>query len=61
MEILRAVTAAPGCQLLGADVVEFVASPHPPGCDIVAAKLLAKLLAFWTTGRQESEKAAGRQ
>ena len=33
MEVVRAVINSP-CDLLGADVVEFIASPHPPGCDI---------------------------
>lgn len=47
VEIIRTLTAAPQCRLVGADVVEFVASPLPPGCDLIVAKLLAKLLAFW--------------
>jgi agmatinase len=46
MEVVRAVIHAP-CDLLGADVVEFVASPHPPGCDIIAARLVMKVLAYW--------------
>jgi hypothetical protein len=37
--------------LIGADVVELVASPHPPGCDLAAAKLAAKILGFWWRGR----------
>ncbi len=52
MEIVRAVTRAPQCQLIGTDIVEYVASPHPPGTDIIAAKLVAKVLAFWDTGRR---------
>jgi agmatinase len=51
MELLRAVTSAPGCRLIGGDVVEFVPSPHSPGCDLSAAKLVAKMLAWWWTGR----------
>lgn len=46
MQILGAVTAAPRARLVGADVVELVASPHPPGCDIVVAKLASKVLAY---------------
>lgn len=46
MEVVRATIHAP-CDLLGADVVEFIASPHPPGCDLTAARLVTKILAFW--------------
>ena len=35
------------CDLLGADIVEFIPSPNPPGCDIVAARLAQKVLAWW--------------
>jgi agmatinase len=52
MEVFRALAAAKRCRMVGADVVELVASPHPPGCDLIAAKLVAKLLAFWWVGRQ---------
>jgi hypothetical protein len=47
MEVVRAVINAP-CDLLGADVVEFIASPNPPGCDLNAARLVTKILAYWT-------------
>ena len=47
MAIVRAVASAP-CQWIGADVVEFVASPSPPGCDPTAARLVMKLLAWRT-------------
>jgi agmatinase len=50
IEIIRRVTTAPQCQLLGADVVELIASPHAPGCDITAARLAQKVLAFWWAG-----------
>lgn len=50
MELLRAVTSAPGCRLVGGDVVEFVPSPNPPGCDLTAAKLVAKILGWWWVG-----------
>jgi len=46
MEVIRAVMNAP-CDLLGADVVEFIASPNPPGCDLNAARLVMKILAYW--------------
>ena len=46
MEVVRAVIDAP-CDLLGADVVEFIASPNPPGCDLNAARLVMKILAYW--------------
>jgi hypothetical protein len=41
--------------LIGADIVELIASPHPPGCDIIAARLLTKLLAFWAVGKRLRE------
>ena len=46
MEVLRTVAAGARRNLVGADVVEFVPSPGPPGCDIIVARLVAKLLAF---------------
>jgi agmatinase len=46
MEVIRGVIHAP-CDLLGADVVEFIASPHSPGCDLNAARLVTKMLAYW--------------
>jgi agmatinase len=51
MEIFRVLTNESRCQLIGADVVEFVASPVPPGCDPAAARLTTKLLAWWWRGR----------
>jgi agmatinase len=47
MELIRAVAAAP-CDWIGADVVEFIASPHPPGCDLTVARLVMKILAYWS-------------
>lgn len=52
MAVLQAVTAAPRARVLGADVVEFVPSPHPPGCDLTAAKLAVKTLAWWHAARR---------
>ena len=46
VELIRAVATAP-CHWIGADVVEFIASPHPPGCDLTVARLVTKLLAYW--------------
>jgi agmatinase len=51
MEVVQAVSGAPAGRLIGADVVEFIPSPHAPGCDIIAARLVAKVLAFWHTSR----------
>lgn len=45
MEIVHELSASRRCRFLAADVVEYVASPHPPGCDIIAAKLVTKILA----------------
>jgi agmatinase len=53
MEILHALASAPGIEWLGADVVEFVPSPQPPGCDPAAARLVQKILAFWHRGRKQ--------
>ena len=52
LEIVRRVGDNRGSRFVGADVVELVASPHPPGCDLTAARLAAKLLAFWWRGQQ---------
>lgn len=52
MDVLRVLTASPTSRLIGADLVEFIPSAHPPGCDIVAAKVLVKILAFWAAARQ---------
>ena len=46
MQLIGAVAGGRRHRLIGADVVEFVPSLSPPGCDIVAAKLAAKILAF---------------
>ncbi|MFH1279266.1 MAG: agmatinase [Candidatus Eisenbacteria bacterium] len=46
VEIIRAVAEAPAARLVGADLVEYVPSPHPPGSDLAAAKLAVKILAY---------------
>ncbi len=53
MELIRAVAAAP-CDWIGADVVEFIASPHPPGCDLTVARLVMKIVAYWELKRGRS-------
>jgi agmatinase len=52
IEVLRTLTTQSPCRLIGADIVEFVPSAVPPGCDPAAARLAAKLLAWWWTGRR---------
>ncbi len=49
-EIIRVLTVESRGRLMGADIVEFVASPVPPGCDPAAARLATKLLAWWWKG-----------
>ena len=50
IDVIRVLTTQSRCRLVGADIVEFVPSPTPPGCDPAAARLAAKLLAWWWTG-----------
>lgn len=52
IDVVRVLTTRSPCQLIGADIVEYVPSPNPPGCDPAAARLAAKVLAWWWTGRQ---------
>ncbi|MGA2060621.1 MAG: agmatinase [Thermoguttaceae bacterium] len=52
MEVIRAIATSRGIRWLGADVVEFVPSPHPPGCDPAAARLAEKVLAWRHWGRR---------
>ncbi|MDA1193334.1 MAG: agmatinase [Candidatus Poribacteria bacterium] len=56
MEAMRAVFIESKCRVAGADVVEFIPSPHPPGCDLVAAKLTTRLLAYWGAGQRAEVK-----
>ncbi len=53
MQVLRAIATAPGAQWVGADVVELIPAPHPPGSDAVVAKLLTRIIAYWATGRSK--------
>ena len=49
--IIRQTFGGGNRRIVGADVVEYVASPHPPGADTTAAKLVAKILANWALHR----------
>ncbi len=51
MDVLRVLMSESRCQLLAADVVEFVPSPVPPGCDPAAVRIVTKTLAWWWLGR----------
>ncbi len=50
MEIIRVLCTESRGRLIGADIVEFVPSPVPPGCDPTVARLATKLLAWWWKG-----------
>jgi agmatinase len=52
MELVRTLTTQSRCRLVGADVVEFIPSAVPPGCDPAAARLVAKVLAWWWAGQR---------
>ena len=54
IDVVRVLTTESRCRLIGADVVEFIPSPTPPGCDPAAARLAEKVLAWWWTGRRGS-------
>ena len=47
MEIIRTVCENKQGNYLGCDVVEYIASPHPPMYDLIATKIIFKLLAFY--------------
>ena len=51
IDVIRSLATSPQSRLIGADITELVASPHPPGSDAVAARLATKILAFWWPGR----------
>jgi agmatinase len=52
MGVIREIALSRRIRWLGADLVEYVPSPHPPGCDPIAARLAAKILAWWQSGRR---------
>jgi agmatinase len=53
MEVIRGVAENPKIDWFSTDMVEFVPSPHPPGCDLTAARLVMKVLAFRQIERQK--------
>jgi agmatinase len=55
IQVIRCISGNRRCSLVGADLVELIASPHPPGCDVIAARLAAKVLAFWWVGGRAEE------
>ena len=57
IDVIRGWRRESRCRLIGADIVEFVPSPDPPGCDPAAARLAAKLLAWWWKGRKAGRPA----
>jgi agmatinase len=50
--IMRRTIEAPKARLLGADIVEYVGSPNPPGSDLTAAKLATRLVAYREAARR---------
>lgn len=53
MDVIRGVADNPKIDWFSTDMVEFVPSPHPPGCDLTAARLAMKVLAFRQIGLQK--------
>jgi N1-aminopropylagmatine ureohydrolase len=51
MQVIQAIAASRRIHWLGADVVEYVPSPHPPGSDPAAARLAEKVLAWRHPGQ----------
>jgi agmatinase len=56
MEVIRGLAENPKIDWFSADMVEFVPSPHPPGCDLTAARLAMKVLAFRQAGLKQRGK-----
>jgi agmatinase len=52
IDVVRVLATESRCRLIGADIVEFVPSAVPPGCDPIAARLAAKVLAWWWAGKR---------
>jgi agmatinase len=50
MDVIREIAFSRRIQWIGADVVEFVPSQPPPGCDFTAARLVEKVLAWRHAG-----------
>lgn len=51
MALMRALFSNRKCSIRGADVVEFIPDPNPPGCDTLPCKLISRMLAYWWAGR----------
>jgi agmatinase len=58
MDVLRVLGTESNGQLIGADIVELVPSPTPPGSDPAAARVAMKLLAWWWKGRIQKGRDA---
>jgi agmatinase len=56
MEVIRGVAENPKIDWFSSDMVEFVPSPTPPGCDLTAARLAMKVLAFREIGLRKRGK-----
>ncbi|MCC6124068.1 MAG: arginase family protein [Pirellulales bacterium] len=56
MDVIRGVAENPKIDWFSTDMVEFVPSPHPPGCDLVAARLAMKVLAYRQIGLRNRGK-----
>jgi agmatinase len=52
IDVVRVLATESRCRLIGADIVEFIPSAVPPGCDPAAARLAAKVLAWWWAGKR---------
>jgi agmatinase len=52
MEVIRGLADNANIDWFSSDLVEFIPSPHPPGCDLTAARLAMKMLAFRQLGLQ---------
>jgi agmatinase len=57
MDVIRGVAENRNIDWFSADMVEFVPSPHPPGCDLTAARLIMKVLAFRQIGLENRGKS----
>jgi agmatinase len=53
MDVIREIALSKRIRWIGADVVEFVPSPHLPGCEPAAARLVQKILAWRHNGKQD--------
>lgn len=56
MEVIKTVSENQQSNFIGCDLVEYIACPHPPMYDIIAAKIITKILAFYIKNRSSSTK-----